>query len=150
LVIRVPNAIFYRALGSELRTAEDEFILQALGYNNLLGFPYLYGYTATSLNRLVSDYGFEYVRGFNSELVTMPFPDLSARISREQRGISRAVGRWSSETTLEAGEFIGPWIEMLYRKMEEDAWQASRRRGPARAAPLPKNKVDLRFLERAA
>jgi SAM-dependent methyltransferase len=151
LLIRVPNAVFYRALRSQLKTAEEDgFVLQALAYNNLLGFPYLYGYTAVLLNRLITECGFEYLRGFNSELVTTPFPDRSERISREQNAISTAVGRWTFATTLEAGEFTGPWVEMLYRKVEEDAWKARRQRGPAQVVPLPRNKIDPRFLKRAA
>jgi SAM-dependent methyltransferase len=151
LVIRVPNAFFYRVIGRRLRGAdEDGFIVRALGYNNLLGFPYLYGYTAASLNRLAWRWGFEYVRGFNSELVTMPFPDVTKRISREQSEISEAVGCWSSSSTMEAGLFTGPWIEMVYRKVEEDAWNARRARGPRTLISMPKSKIDLRFLERAA
>src|SRR6266550_773550 len=48
LVIRTPNANFYRA-------AAD---VSLLGHSNLLAFPHLYGYTRRSLNRLVTSCGF--------------------------------------------------------------------------------------------
>src|SRR5213076_2119134 len=48
LVIRTPNANFYRA-------AAD---VPLLGHSNLLAFPHLYGYTRRSLNRLVTSRGF--------------------------------------------------------------------------------------------
>ncbi|HVW87644.1 MAG TPA: methyltransferase domain-containing protein, partial [Bryobacteraceae bacterium] len=128
LVIRVPNALFYRRRRSD--TA-------ALAWNNLLGFPYLYGYTADHVSRLARRWGFEYVRGFDSELVTMPFPDRTARIAEEQKSISEQVGAWSIATTARSGRLTGPWIEMVYRKID----------GPA---PLHRTPPDLHFLPRAA
>jgi hypothetical protein len=79
-----------------------------------------------SLNRLVTRWGFEPVRGFNSELVTMPFGDVSQRIFEEQTAISEAVRR-----------LMGPWMELVYRKVEMP-WRGT------------KCKMDARFLERAS
>lgn len=124
LTIRVPNVLFYRILSRGAQ--EDGFAMRALAYNNLLGFPYLYGYTMESLNRLVTRWGFEPVRGFNSELVTMPFGDVSRRIFEEQMAISEAVRR-----------LMGPWMELVYRKVEMP-WRGT------------KCKMDARFLERAS
>jgi 2-polyprenyl-3-methyl-5-hydroxy-6-metoxy-1,4-benzoquinol methylase len=141
LVIRVPNVMFYRTLSRELEAEEDDsFVMRAMAYNNLLGFPYLHGYTADSLNQLVTSWGFEFVRGFNSELVTMPFADITRRIEEEQTGISRGVAEWSSATTQEHDTLTGPWIELVYRRLEE---------GPARPMS-PRKHIDLRFLPRAS
>ncbi len=146
LVIRVPNADFYRTLGHQFENGgRQEFILHALAYNNLLGFPYLHGYTAASLNGLVTQWGFEYVRGFNSELVTMPFADITRRIRQEQTAVSRAVAGWSSATTTETGTLTGPWIELVYRRLEEGS--ADWNRSPDEFSRKP---LDLRFLERAS
>jgi SAM-dependent methyltransferase len=139
LIIRVPNAVFYRALRNRL---QSRFALRALAYNNLLGFPYLYGYTAESLNRLLLRRGFQELSAYNSELVTMPFADPTTKIATEQAKVSAAVARWSTKTTAATGHLTGPWIELVYRKMTEADWK--RTAGPA------KPKIDLRFLERAA
>jgi SAM-dependent methyltransferase len=128
LVLRVPSARFYL----EHRESHTDW----LAWNNLLGFPYLHGYTAESLNRLVTRYGFEPVRGFNSELLTLPFPHPSNRVTREQRHASEDVAAYSSTTTAERDTLTGPWIEVIYRKQSE-----VQRRRP---------RIDLRFLERAA
>jgi SAM-dependent methyltransferase len=48
VVIRTPNATLYRE-------RRDPVIL---GHSNLLGFPHLFGYTATSLERLLAMHGF--------------------------------------------------------------------------------------------
>jgi hypothetical protein len=127
-VLRVPNGAFYR----EHRFTDDG----ALEWNNLLGFPYLHGYTAETLNRTVRKQGFEAVRGFNSELITMPFPDPSSAVTQEQLDNSARVSEWSSRTTAERSTLTGPWIEVIYRKRDEIQ----------RCEP----KLDLRFLERSA
>jgi SAM-dependent methyltransferase len=142
LVLRVPNVLFYRVLGRQFwHGARDRFIVRALAYNNLLGFPYLYGYDAEALKSLVERHGFKYLRGFNSELLTMPFADLTRRIDSEQKSISAAVADWSTRTTVESGTLTGPWIEMLFRKVEDPVRTRSR---------LPRRRIDTRFLERAA
>jgi SAM-dependent methyltransferase len=128
---RVPDPIGAAARG--LCASDDT---DGLAWNNLLGFPYLYGYTAESLNRLAVRSGFEPVRGYNSELITLPFPDPSTAVSAEQIANSRRIAEWSSRTTSESGALTGPWIEVIYRKMPE-----AQRRVP---------KLDLTFLERAA
>lgn len=128
LVLRVPNGSFYL----ERRRSDDG----SLEWNNLLAFPYLHGYTTETLNRAVTRHGFEPVRGFNSELITMPFPDPSSAVTQEQIGNSQRVAEWSSRTTAERGTLTGPWIEVIYRKRDE----------VQRCEP----KLDLRFLERAS
>jgi SAM-dependent methyltransferase len=136
LVIRVPNAEFYRTLAG---ADEGSFAIQALAYNNLLGFPYLHGYTENSLHRSVTGRGFEYVRGFNSELITMPFADLSTRIHDEQTAISEAVAAWSSPASQSNGTLSGPWIELVYRRIEE-----------VQSTATPDRHVDRHFLKRAS
>jgi hypothetical protein len=135
LIIRVPNVAFYRALAG---AGEESPALRALAYNNLLGFPYLHGYTEASLNRLVTRMGFEYVRGFNSELVTMPFADVSARIHSEQSAVSETIAGWSARASQSTGALTGPWIELVYRRVERPSARP--------AAPL----IDPRFLKRAS
>ena len=145
LVVRVPNALFYTLLSRSLHAPEhNRWVVDALAYNNLLGFPYLYGYTAEALNRLASRYAFKPVSGANSELVTMPFPDVTRRITGEQIQISRAVSRWSA-AALEGGLLAGPWVEMIFRKLEEPEWKAHQP-----IAGLRRRDIDTRFLERAA
>jgi hypothetical protein len=126
LIVRVPNLAFYE----EFRHSRG-LGRKALAYNNLLGFPYLYGYTLENLNRLLASAGFTYERGFNSELVT----NVSARVAREQARVSRLVGDWSSRTS--RSTLTGPWIEAAYR------------RSPSAVLVAPYAGIDRRFLERA-
>jgi hypothetical protein len=112
LVVRVPNASFYRSF-----RRSGGFARKVLAYNNLLGFPYLYGYTLHTLNRLLARAGFVYERGFNSELVTTPFADVTERIAWEQSQVSRAVADWSGRTSSDT--LTGPWIEVVYRRVAD-------------------------------
>src|SRR5579884_2295123 len=68
LVVRTPNALFYQLCESLLSNDGLEFALKAMGYQNLLAFPYLYGYNSANLDALVSSEGFRSVGKLNSVL----------------------------------------------------------------------------------
>lgn len=129
LVVRVPNAAFYqRFRGKASKT---------LAYNNLLGFPYRYGYSPATLHRLMARAGFEYIQGFNSELLTTPFADLPDTVAVEQQALSDSVARWTGRESIVA--MTGPWIEAVYRMspkplVEPQARPVSRRFLPRAAA----------------
>jgi hypothetical protein len=102
VVIRVPNAEFYRrpVIGASKW-------LRALSYNNLLGFPYLNGYTLKGLKRLLGSTGFETIAAFATSLLTPPYPEVNRNLHRE----------WY-QTRLETedrGAAGGPWIEIVGR-----------------------------------
>jgi hypothetical protein len=87
LVVRVPNAEFY------LRERERRAGRRLLGYNNLLGFPYRFGYSRGSLQRVLARSGFTPVSMHESGLLTPPYPDLSRRIRQEWKTV-RDSGAW--------------------------------------------------------
>lgn len=119
LVLRVPNALFYtraRALrdGVGLKNIEAEFLVDALGYNNLLGFPYLYGYGPETLARVAGRHDFVESGSVNSELLTFPLPENPAWVGREERQISTGVRLLASSILESDGALIGPWIESWF------------------------------------
>jgi hypothetical protein len=87
LVVRVPNADFY------VRERVRHGARRILGYNNLLGFPYRFGYSVVSLRRLLANSGFTPVSVHDSGLLTPPYPDLSRRIRQEWNAV-RECGAW--------------------------------------------------------
>jgi len=93
LVVRVPNAEFY------LRERERGAGRRLLGYNNLLGFPYRFGYSRASLARVLAHSGFTPISVYDSGLLTPPYPDLSPRIRQEWKAVRERGG----------------WIEMVCR-----------------------------------
>src|SRR5437762_2357839 len=64
LNVRTPNGLFYELCESvlaeqDLRSSAAKFLKNAMGYNNLLGFPYMYGYSVNTLERLIKECGFK-------------------------------------------------------------------------------------------
>lgn len=124
LVVRVPNAAFYQRSETLLRDSglfdEDEatrqFALKAMAYNNLLGFPYLYGYSSRTLGALVSSERFQLAGRLNSELLTLPLPDVPAWVAAEEREVSAALRRMNESAARLGSELLtGPWIELAFR-----------------------------------
>jgi 2-polyprenyl-3-methyl-5-hydroxy-6-metoxy-1,4-benzoquinol methylase len=113
LALRVPNGACYAAMRALLHTRLAPLAREWLAQNNLLGFPYRYGFTPASLARLVSRQGFEveHVEGD----VLVPIADRWTRpwARLEERALKRAVGaaaRWSR------GErALAPWFEVYAR-----------------------------------
>jgi 2-polyprenyl-3-methyl-5-hydroxy-6-metoxy-1,4-benzoquinol methylase len=121
LVVRTPNGLFYsicqRLLqGPELQNGAKEFLLEALGYNNLLGFPYLYGHSRGTLERLIEPYGFDFSGVINSELLTLPLPQNPPWVEQEERAINTEM-RFLANSVIAArsGAMTGPWIELWFR-----------------------------------
>src|SRR5205823_3781082 len=63
LVLRTPNGRFYSSCESVLRANAlpklAEAITTGLGYENLLAFPYLYGYDSRTLERVASGHAYD-------------------------------------------------------------------------------------------
>ena len=102
LLLRVPNADFYRRQRERLQQSRSA--LWSLGYNNLLGYPYLHGYTRSLLARLLARNGFAPLNCYPTNVHTPPYPDLNPRIRAE----------W--QRTLHYGD---PWIEVMARRAED-------------------------------
>lgn len=123
LVIRTPNGLFYmmcqsifsnRGRNTDSKTAE--FVMEAMAYNNLLGFPYLYGHSAATIRRLLEPAGFRSEGMLNSELLMLPLPDNPAWVEAEERTINEEI-RMLAHSVLasRAGVLAGPWIEVWFR-----------------------------------
>lgn len=121
LVLRTPNGLFYATCQSLLRDSQlgregRAFLLEALGYNNLLGFPYLYGHSRSTLVRLLEPYGFNPEGVLNSELLTLPVPDKSSSVEKEEQMINAEMRLLANSILASsAGALTGPWIEMWFR-----------------------------------
>jgi len=111
LVVRVPNAAFYREQRRRIQSDMPGRSLKLLAYNNLLGFPYLHGYTSNSLHRLLRANRFEPVATRASSLLTPPYPDVTRTVRNEWREVQE-----QSESSAAAGT-VGPWIEIISRRV---------------------------------
>jgi SAM-dependent methyltransferase len=120
LTVRTPNGLFYamcQALLSknELAPGAADFLIEAMGYNNLLGFPYLYGHHYATLKRLIEPFAFHAEGVLNSELLILPLPEESRWVQAEERTINREVRMLDGRVLSQAGTLAGPWIEVWFR-----------------------------------
>ena len=93
LALRVPNGRYFAdaiaRLGhdGELRR---RYRLLALAWNNLIGFPYLHGYSVRTLDRLVAPYGFERVAAESDTLLPLADADTRPWAALEERVVKAA------------------------------------------------------------
>ena len=106
--VRVPNGEFYASLRRAMnRRMVGGLARLALAHNNLLTFPYRYGFTIPSLTRLLERVGFTVQRVEGDVLV--PIADEWTRpwASAEERIVKRALG-----VVARTRPDWAPWIEL--------------------------------------
>jgi 2-polyprenyl-3-methyl-5-hydroxy-6-metoxy-1,4-benzoquinol methylase len=110
LAVRVPNGACYAAMRPLLRTPLAPVAREWLAQNNLLGFPYRFGFTPASLARLLTRQGFavEHVKGDVlvpiADRWTRPWPRVE---ERAVKGVLGVVARWALR--------VAPWFECYAR-----------------------------------
>ena len=113
LAIRVPNGACYAAFRPMLRGRFAAIAREWLAQNNLLGFPYRYGFTPTALARLVERNAMrvEHVHGD----VLVPIADRWTKrwAALEERLVKRVIGAGAS---ISRGDRpLAPWFELYAR-----------------------------------
>src|SRR4051812_16805046 len=107
LAIRVPSGPFYRRWRGRLEGTAGSLAQTVLAQNNLLGFPYRWGFSRRSLAKLLGQAGLEVTASFGDVLV--PTADSFTRwwARWEERVVKRVLkepARW--------GEDAAPWFEL--------------------------------------
>ena len=112
IAIRVPNGTFYSALRRGLaRPLSRGAAHLALAHNNLLAFPYRYGFTIRSLTHLLEDVGFS-VRQVTGDVLVPVADEWTRRWARvEERAVKGALG-----TIARLRPQWAPWIEIYAEK----------------------------------
>jgi SAM-dependent methyltransferase len=120
LLLRTPNALFYCVCQPFLAASPSgklaTWVRRALGYNDLLAFPYLYGYQSQTLVGIAETHGFQCAGKLNAEVITLTFPVISDWVLEEVCATRAALLEWSELDAFEtSGQLTGPWIEVFYR-----------------------------------
>jgi SAM-dependent methyltransferase len=121
LVVRVPNGACYawmismRALAP--RRLRRPFDI-AMACNNLLTFPYLYGYSACQLERLTAPYGFRLAACVPDQVVSAPPGHLGRWALAEERTV-KALFRliatlWPDDRSRRYRS--APWLDCLFER----------------------------------
>lgn len=123
LVVRVPNGLMYRR-GTELlkcRGPVRRWMITTLAWNNLLAFPYLHGYSVTTMDQLLGRHGFHRLKVSHDTLMTLSNSDTRPWARAEERFIKwtcRCVAAIESLWDGDAADFA-PWLDVYYGLSEE-------------------------------
>jgi SAM-dependent methyltransferase len=110
LLLRVPNGSLYRDRALRSSGFRADLAFPALAWNNLIGFPYLHGYTLPSLDLLLRRHGFERRDVVGDTLCTLADEDYAAWARAEEalwKAAQRLRARLSPETS--------PWLDVRYQ-----------------------------------
>jgi SAM-dependent methyltransferase len=120
LALRVPNGRYFAEAMARLRTDPPmarRFRLLALAWNNLVGFPYLHGYSVETLDRLVAAYGFERIAAEPDTLLPLADRDTRRWAAVEERIVKTACrAAWQRQIPGPARFAAAPWLDVYYRR----------------------------------
>lgn len=110
LVIRVPNGLLYRrAVGLLTRTGVvRKTVIALLAWNNLLGFPYLNGYSVSTLDQLARRHGFRRRKVRFDTLVPLADQKTKLWASWEERAVKWGCRRFAARPSR------APWLDLYY------------------------------------
>jgi SAM-dependent methyltransferase len=113
LAVRVPNGACYAAFRPLLRSPLAGIAREWLAQNNLLGFPYRYGFTPTAVARLVERNGMRVEQVVGDVLV--PIADRWTRrwATLEERLVKRVIG--AGARISRGDKPLAPWFELYAR-----------------------------------
>lgn len=120
LAVRVPNGRFFADAMARLATdgeASRRLRLLTLAWNNLVGFPYLHGYTVGTLDRLLAPHGFDRLHVAPDTLLRLADDDTRRWAALEER-VVKALCRmaWDRQVDGPARWAAAPWLDLYYRR----------------------------------
>ncbi|HET9798612.1 MAG TPA: methyltransferase domain-containing protein, partial [Gemmatimonadaceae bacterium] len=113
LAVRVPNGACYAAFHPLLHGPLAAIAHEWLAQNNLLGFPYRYGFTPSSLARLLDRNGMHVERVVGDVLVPIADRWTKRWAALEERLIKRVIAVGAAISP--ADKPLAPWIELYGR-----------------------------------
>ena len=113
LAVRVPNGACYAAFRPLLRSPLAGVAREWLAQNNLLGFPYRYGFTPTALARLVERNGMRVEQVVGDVLVPIADRWTKRWAALEEKLVKRVIG---AGARISGGDKpLAPWFEVYAR-----------------------------------
>jgi SAM-dependent methyltransferase len=122
LVVRVPNGACFRLAARLLRRLPAPLaggLRAGLAWNNLLGFPYLHGYSVQTLDWLLARYGFRRIAVYADTLPRLSDAQTKRWAVEEERVVK---GCWKLLAQLEAAApasrlQTAPWFDAYYQQV---------------------------------
>jgi len=113
VVVRVPNGACYAALRPLLTTRAAPLAREWLAQNNLLGFPYRFGFTPASLERVLTRLGFRVERVVGDVLVPIG-DEWTRRWARLEERLVKRLGSFAARVPVR-DRVMAPWVEVYAR-----------------------------------
>ena len=132
LVIRVPNGACFASM-MQLRALLPHRLRRllevAMAFNNLLTFPYLYGYSADQLLRLTAPYGFRLADCVPDQVVSAPAGQLAWWALAEERSVKAIfqllAALWPDRRSHRYRS--SPWLDCVFERPCTDAQESDRK-----------------------
>lgn len=143
LAVRVPNGECFRWAVARLRTVGwpwAGWLRAILAWNNLLAFPYLYGYSLRTLDRLLRGYGFTRIAAEYDTLMPLADHHTKAWAATEERALKRLCGLAARVEKLQPATYVQtvPWLDVYYRLSGPGALIASPLTDPPQSVTVPR------------
>lgn len=140
LVIRIPNGLCFSlatALRSQLPAWLRPPLTLAMAWNNLLGFPYLYGYSAHTLSVLTASYGYRRIACVPDTLMPAPAGHTKQWARMEER-LCHSLCRMSWGAGWASDRFAtAPWLDLYFERACTDEEEGTARTRGARLGFVP-------------
>jgi SAM-dependent methyltransferase len=125
LAVRVPNGACFRTCAGWIHRLRHSSLLgrgllgpllAAMAWNNLLAFPYLYGYTLPSLSRLMARYGLVMTSASGETLCQLADEQTRGWAAWEERGIKRLQKglAWAEGSFFKNHLTLAPWMDIYF------------------------------------
>ena len=123
LVLRVPNGEMFRQGIHWLKAGRcrRSWAIVALAWNNLLSFPYLNGYSASTVDQLVARHGFTPVSLEVDTLMTLADQQTTLWGQWEERMVKSFCRMLAGHRALlpSFGRMVSPWLDIYYAVSHE-------------------------------
>jgi SAM-dependent methyltransferase len=120
LALRIPNGLFFRRAVSRLRrwpAPLTNALRAVLAWNNLLGFPYLHGYTVATVDRLLARYDLAPLLVEADTLVQLSDAATRPWAVLEERVLKLACRTaWSVRPRRDRAR--APWLDLYFRRRD--------------------------------
>lgn len=120
LIIRIPHGNCYRSAMefTILHRWTRKLVYTELAWNNLLSFPYLYGYGLATLDSLAGEFGLVRETVYPDVLMTVAVAEmmwwapLEERLVKTLGRLTTTLATWMGDSSLSTA----PWLDVYYRK----------------------------------
>jgi len=121
LVIRVPNGASFRHLLAWQKRAREplkSWVRGTLAWNNLLGFPYVYGYTVRTMDQLLARHGFARLDVCPDTLMTLADEASTTWAHWEERFLKWTCLIAARVKQAASDYHLAPWLDIYYRTVQ--------------------------------